>query len=114
MFKYNQKTRLSHRVSWELTNGPIPKGICVLHKCDNPLCVNPSHLFLGTYADNMKDMTIKGRQARGTSIYTHKLTEENVLHIRSLELPMKDIAEMYKVHRTTISRIRSRKTWRYI
>ena len=61
----------AHRVAWLLTNGPIPKGLCVLHHCDNPPCCNPDHLFLGTRADNATDRDTKGRTRGGNSGRTH-------------------------------------------
>jgi hypothetical protein len=57
--------QLAHRAAWKDTYGEIPNGFCVLHSCDNPACVNPKHLFLGTRDDNMADRNAKGRQARG-------------------------------------------------
>lgn len=62
----DKKVHLTHRLSWVYHNGEIPDGLCVLHHCDNPRCVNPKHLFLGTRADNNKDMLNKGR-ARGAN-----------------------------------------------
>ncbi len=67
-----QKQLLAHRWVWEKKNGPIPKGLCVLHKCDNRACINVDHLFLGTQRDNLEDMTRKGRRRYGV-----KLGEQN-------------------------------------
>ncbi len=97
----------AHRFSWELHNGPIPKGLAVCHKCDNRKCVNPEHLFLGTNADNTADMMAKGRGARGERHGNHKLTDDDVVRIRALAGSMlqREIAARFGVNQQTVSKI---------
>jgi len=114
--------KLSHRVAWELINGVIPGpsgllGMYVLHRCDNPPCCNPGHLFLGTHTDNMADMARKGRHAdhRGERSSVSKLTLASVNAIRArlatgLETNTA-IALDYGVYNSTISMIKHRKRW---
>lgn len=106
----------AHRYSWMLHNGDIPKGLCVLHRCDNPTCVNPDHLFLGTRKENMMDMVNKGRNVptRGESSGMAKLTEDQVLSIRNDSRPYNQIMIDFDISHGTISSIKSRKTWRHI
>jgi len=100
------KMEKAHRVSWLIFWGAIPKGKHVLHHCDNPGCVNPTHLFLGTNADNMRDKTKKGRQAK-------KLTDEEVKEIRHMHkrgVAQKVIAKTYNCVPSNISYIVNNKT----
>jgi hypothetical protein len=112
-FRVGRKKRTAHRVSYEIHFGPVPDGMCVLHRCDNRACVNPEHLFLGTNGENMADRNIKGRQACRSSHGRAKLTEADIIAIRSSTgLPQKVLAERYGVDYSQIWRIRSGRQWR--
>lgn len=113
-FGYNSKMQYAHRVSYELFKGPIPKGLHCLHTCDNPKCVCPSHLFLGTYQQNMDDRNSKNRQAKGENHGASKLTESQVLEIRNSTLSQKELTDLYHVTKQTISYIKNKKTWKHI
>ena len=113
----------THRLSWELHNGPIPAGLCVCHKCDVPRCVNPDHLFLGTNTDNLRDAANKGRTASGSRVAHHcrpdllKLSADKVISIRELAAAgeqQKVLAARFGVHRSVISRVIARKRWGHI
>ncbi len=111
----------AHRVSWRLAYGPIPIGLHVLHRCDNPPCVNPDHLWLGTQADNIADMTRKGRARknprRGSAVRTSRLIETDIPVILALIAAGEGdtaIAKRYGVHRVTIHWIKIGKNWAHI
>jgi len=113
----NGKMHTSHRISYMLCIGPIPTFMCILHKCDNPPCVNPEHLFLGTRADNIADMKAKGRSAYGENHGRAKLTEADIINIRSLEKMGKrqsDLARKWGISTSHISYIVNRKIWRHV
>lgn len=110
---------LAHRAAWEIANGPIPKGLCVLHKCDTPLCVNPAHLFLGTIADNNADMLGKGRASggglKGEDHGGSKLTSAQVLEIRAtVGVSQRKLCSKYGIGRSHIHRIISRECWSHL
>lgn len=107
----------AHRVSWSIHYGEIPDGMCVCHRCDNPKCVNPEHLFIGTHLDNAIDRKRKGRGSNpsGENAHRAKLSREDVENIRKHVSSGKTQAEMskkYNVCKQTISNIINRNKWR--
>ena len=125
-FKSRVDQARAHRIAWELTNGPIPEGLFVCHRCDNPPCCNPDHLFLGTAADNNQDAAAKGRNARHTRPWTTARGERNgnsklspavVAEIRAMVnggADTESTGRRFSVNRATINRIVSRKTWGHV
>jgi DNA-binding XRE family transcriptional regulator len=99
----------SHRVAYELTFGEIPEGLYVCHHCDNPQCVNPNHLFLGTPADNTQDMLKKRRNKAGETHYMSTLSDKEVSAIKTLYegggITQKQLAQRFGVSQSTISNI---------
>lgn len=108
----------AHRVSYEHANGTeIPTGLMIRHRCDNPPCVNPKHLKTGSNADNMRDKADRGRSAKGETSGQSKLTEADVLRIRSGVAggrPVAAIAKEFGVSRNSVYHIVQRKTWKHI
>lgn len=115
-FGLNRGHVLAHRFAYQIENGYIPEGMEVCHTCDNPACVRPSHLFLGTHAENMADSRIKGRSAKqaGTANPRAKLTENDVLRIRASCETATELSRQYAVTPQMIARIRLRKAWRHV
>jgi hypothetical protein len=125
VFGYGQitvagKNEKAHRLAYKLTHGFIPEGKWVLHRCDNPRCVNEAHLFLGTHSDNMADMVAKGRASnggRGPRGETHplaRLTESQVRGIRSrcaAGESMRAVASSLGLGKTTVQHIVHQRTW---
>lgn len=105
---HNGKTLLAHRFSWELTNGELSPDLDVCHHCDNPNCVNPSHLFLGTHKDNMNDRDKKGR-------FPHKLTADDVQAIRDRyavgDIFQKDLGRLFGISQTQVWAIVRYRNW---
>jgi hypothetical protein len=115
-FKWMCKNYLAHRISYMVFKEAIPDDKLVCHSCDNPLCVNPEHLFIGTQTDNMRDMSKKMRGTHGEKSYPGKLTVEKVLKIRAMGGTMynREIAALFNVSTPTITTILNRKSWKHI
>lgn len=112
--RYIDGPRLAHRVSWIVHRGPIPGGIQVLHKCDVKLCVNPSHLFLGTQKENLRDMVRKDRSSRGGRHFNAVVIERIVRVIRRSKRTLTDLAAHYGITYGEAWNIRSRRRWAHI
>lgn len=109
---YRDKVRWrSHRLVYTYEFGEIPEGMVVRHKCDNPKCINPEHLEIGTPQDNVNDMVVRGRNARGEKHGRAKLTQEQVEKIREDSRPSRAVAKDYGVTHKIILNIRNGVCW---
>lgn len=109
------KSKPVHRISWEMHYGGIPEGNLVLHKCDNRSCVNPDHLYLGNYQDNVDDMWNRNRAPRGQQRTNQSvLTDTKVRQIRQDTGSVRALAKKYGVSTTTIWAVRNRKIWKHL
>jgi hypothetical protein len=116
-FHYLGRPISAHQFSWALHCGPVPAGLCVLHRCDNPVCVNPAHLFLGTHADNMADRDAKGRLAHGERVGCSKLTDALVREMRRLRADgatETELALRFNVARSTAHRVVTGELWPHV
>lgn len=115
------------RALWELTHGPIPDGMVVMHACDNPPCINPEHLLLGTPQDNVADKIKKGRavhprkrrpesyiQARGSKNGNSKLSEADVIAIRSDKSIARELAARHNISMSLVGQIKRREAWSWL
>jgi len=118
LIRFTRGNIRAHREAWELINGPIPQGLFICHHCDNPGCINPTHLFLATPADNMADKVRKDRQVKGESHSESKLINGQVISIRNEyakgNTTYRKLASKYNVVHGQIGRIIRRENWMHI
>ena len=119
-FAYQGRPAWAHRVSWTLRRGEIPGSMYVCHTCDEKLCVNPDHMFLGTHSDNMRDMGDKGRSRfhkqtfRGSEHGMAKLNEVQAMAIFRASGMYQDISDRFGVSPSTVGQIKRKEIWRHI
>lgn len=117
-FRLRGEIRYAHRLSFEIANGKIRHGLLVLHDCDNPACVRPSHLFQGTVLENIADRDSKQRQVRGSRVNTAKVTEDSVREIRSLyssgNYSQQSLSNRFGIRQSALSSIIRRETWTHV
>lgn len=113
--RYEGSNKTAHRVSWCVKNGVIPKNKMILHHCDNKLCVNPDHLYVGTHRDNMNDKVARNKQFKGETVPTAKLTDNEARQIKNdKNTSGVELARKYGVSPATISEIRLSRHWKHI
>lgn len=120
MMNYQNKKQYAHRLSYQYSKGPITNGLHVCHSCDNPSCINPDHLWLGTNYDNILDKMKKGRaktaRRLGSQNHYAKLDEQQVKEIKSLlgKISHSKLAKQYNVSKSTINAISAKRNWSHI
>lgn len=112
-FGFDRKRYRTHRAAYEVAFGPVPEGMLVCHKCDQPACCNPQHLFAGTNKDNSDDKLRKGRQRRGEANRA-KLTEDQIREIRASNESMRQMAKRFGVSASHVSKIRRKVKWAHV
>lgn len=115
LMSVNGKTARAHRISCGAFNGQVPDGMVVRHSCDNPSCINPAHLGVGTQQQNVADREARGRRdVRGEQVGTAKLSVSDVVAIRNSKLSLSVLAKMYGVDKSNIWTVRSGKSWAHV
>ena len=113
-FRTSDGHRLAHRAAYRIFCGELVDGMDVMHSCDNPSCVNPEHLSLGSRTDNMRDAKSKGRNAKGEKHGRSKLSVDQVIAIRQMNGPQSAIAKQFDISQPTVSDIKTRRKWAHI
>ena len=113
-FQRGRRQEYAYRTAYRLYIGSIPKGLCICHRCDNGLCVNPEHLFLGTQKENSEDMVAKGHSTRGEKSPQHKITLEEAIEIKKIPLGTRGVSRRFGISRMHITRIRRNESWAWI